>query len=113
MRRWMIPLALLASATPLALQAQDCTLGHLPESTNEAEIFRIRGVSTAFGRAASPVTLREHSTMVLFEVTTLSSIDPGTATPTYCNSTKPPENVNLMSVLPRTRVIFRLNDQFS
>jgi hypothetical protein len=112
MRRWMIPLALLAGATPQALQAQ-CTLGHLPDNSNEAEIFRIRGVSTAFGRVASPMTLREHSTMLLFEVTTVATIDPGTATPTFCNPGKPPENVNLMSVLPRPRVIFGLNDQFS
>jgi hypothetical protein len=109
----MIPLALLAGATPQALKAQDCTLGHLPASSNEAEIFRIRGVSTAFGRAGSPIALKEHSTMVFFEVTTLSSIDPGTATPTFCNPGKPPEHVNLLPVLPRPRVVFGLNDQFA
>ena len=113
MHHWMIPLALLAGATPLAAQGPDCTLGHLPVSSNEAEIFRIRGVSTAFGRAASPMALRQHTTMVLFEVTTLSTIDPGTATPTFCNPGKPPENVNLMAVLPRPRVIFGLSDGFS
>ena len=112
MRHWMIPLALVAGAAPLVAQG-DCTLGHLPESSNEAEIFRIRGVSTAFGRAASPMALRPHTTMVLFEVTTLSTIDPATATPTYCNPGKPPENVNLMAVLPRPRVIFGLTDGFS
>lgn len=111
MRHWMIPLALLAGAGPLA--AQDCTLGHLPESSNEAEIFRIRGASTAFGRAASPMTLREHSTMLLFEVTTLATIDKATATPTYCRPGKPNENVNLMAFLPRPRVIFGLSDEFS
>ena len=112
MRHWMIPLALVAGAAPLVAQG-DCTLGHLPESSKEAEIFRIRGVSTAFGRAASPMALRPHTTMVLFEVTTLSTIDPATATPTYCNPGKPPENVNLMAVLPRPRVIFGLTDGFS
>jgi len=112
MHHWMIPLALLAGAAPLAAQG-DCTLGHLPDGSNEAEIFRIRGVSTAFGRAASPMSLRQHSTMVLFELTTLSTIDPATATPTWCNIGKPPENVNLMSFLPRPRVIFGLSDGFS
>jgi hypothetical protein len=55
----------------------------------------------------------EHSTLLFFEVTTLSRIDPGTATPTFCNPGKPPENVNLMSVIPRPRVSFGLTDQFT
>ena len=116
MRHWMIPLALLAGAVPLAAQGPpppDCTLGHLPTGSNEAEIFRIRGVSTAFGRAASPMALREHTMMVLFEVATLPTIDKATATPTFCRPGKPNENVNLMAVLPRPRVIFGLSDGFS
>ncbi|MBW8772297.1 MAG: hypothetical protein JF590_03240 [Gemmatimonadetes bacterium] len=112
MRHWMIPLALLAGAGPLAAQG-DCTLGHLPDNTNEAEIFRIRGASTAFGRASSPMMLREHSTMVLFELTTLSNIDAATRTPTYCNVGKPPENANLLPIIPRPRIIFGLSDEFS
>jgi len=111
MRHWMIALALLAGAAPLA--AQDCTLGHLPDGSNEAEIFRIRGASTVFGRASSPMALREHSTMVLFELTSLTNIDAATRTPTYCNNGKPPENANLLPVLPRPRVIFGLSDEFS
>ncbi len=116
MRHWMIPLALLAGAAPLAAQGPpppDCTLGHLPTGSNEAKIFRIRGVSTAFGRAASPMALREHTMMVLFEVATLPTIDKATATPTFCRPGKPNENVNLMAVLPRPRVIFGLSDGFS
>ncbi len=112
MRSWMIPFALLAGASPLAAQA-DCTLGHLPESSNEAEIFRIRGVSTVFGRAASPMALRPKALMLLFEATTLPTVDDATATPSYCRAGKPAENVNLMGVLPRPRAIFGLADGFT
>ncbi len=44
------------------------------------------------------------------EATTLQTIDAETATPTYCRAGKPAENVNLMSVLPRPRVIFATLD---
>lgn len=111
MRYWMIPLALLASAAPLA--AQDCTLGNLPDGSNEAEIFRIRGVATAFGRAVAPMALRPKAIILSLDVSTLSSIDDETATPTFCRPGKPPENVNLMSFLPRPRVIFGLADGFT
>ncbi|MEO6067283.1 MAG: hypothetical protein ABJB33_02710 [Gemmatimonadota bacterium] len=112
MRSWMLPLALLAGAAPLAAQA-DCTLGHLPADSNEAEIFRIRGVSTVFARAASPMALRPKAMLLMFDVSTLSEIDAATATPTYCRPGKPAENVNLMAVLPRPRVIFGLADGFT
>jgi hypothetical protein len=109
MRYWTVPLALLVGAVPLVGQ-NDCTLGNLPESSNEAEIFRIRGVSTMFARAASPMALRERSLMVVFEAATLPTIDDETATPTYCRAGKPAENVNLMGFLPRPRVIVGLAD---
>ena len=109
MRYWMIPLALLSGVAPLTAQA-DCTLGNLPESSNEAEIFRIRGVSTAFARAASPMALRPKSILLMFEAATLPTIDDETATPTFCRPGKPAENVNLMGILPRPRVIFGLAD---
>lgn len=117
MPRWTLTAALLLGApaflAPRPLAAQDCTAGHLPDDSHEAEIFRIRGASTAFGRAISPVTPRQGAVLAMFEVTTLAHIDRSTATPTYCRPGKPAENVNLMSVLPRPRVIFGLSDGFT
>jgi len=83
-------------------------LGHLPSSSNEAEIFRIRGVSTVFARDASPMNLREGGMIVALEGTTLPEHRPATATPSYCRSGKPAEHVNLFPILPRPRVIFGL-----
>jgi len=94
---------------PLAAQG-DCTLGNLPDDSNEAEIFKIRGAATAFGRALAPSSLRPKGVLLMFEVTTLQEIDSATATPTYCRPGKPAENVNLMGVLPRPRVIFGIDD---
>ncbi|HWA40040.1 MAG TPA: hypothetical protein VG712_00415 [Gemmatimonadales bacterium] len=117
MHRWNLTVAvlfgILAVSPSRHLAAQDCTAGHLPDDSHEAEIFRIRGASTAFGRAISPVTPRQGAVFAMFEVTTLAHIDQGTATPTYCRPGKPAENVNLMSVLPRPRVIFGLADGFT
>ena len=117
MYRWNLTVAVLLGALAVApsrpLAAQDCTGGNLPDDSHEAEIFRIRGASTAFGRALSPVTPRRGSLFAMFEVTTLATIDKTTATPTYCRPGKPAENVNLMSVLPRPRVIFGLSDGFT
>jgi len=96
-------------AAPLAAQG-DCTLGNLPDDSHEAELFRIRGVPTAFGRAMAPSAMHPGGTILLMEVATLQTIDSATATPSYCNAGKPPENVNLMSVLPRPRVIFATVD---
>ncbi|HEX7918487.1 MAG TPA: hypothetical protein VF454_03740, partial [Gemmatimonadales bacterium] len=112
MRHWSLALALLVGAAPLAAQA-DCTAGNLPDDSHEAEIFRIRGASTAFGRAISPISPRQGSVFAMLEVSTLAHIDKTTATPTYCRPGKPSENVNLMSVLPRPRVIFGLSDGFT
>ena len=117
MRRWNLLVAVLLGGLVVwpsrRLAAQDCTAGHLPDDSHEAEIFRIRGASTAFGRAISPVTPRQGALFAMFEVTTLAHIDQSTATPTYCRPGKPAENVNLMSVLPRPRVIFGLADGFT
>jgi hypothetical protein len=113
MRYWSFAVALATATSPLAAQAPDCTLGHLPSSSNEAEIFRIRGVSTAFARDASPMNLRPGGLIVALEGTSLPSIDAATATPTYCRSGKPAEHVNIFPVLPRPRVIFGLADEFT
>ena len=113
MRHLIIATALAAAAGPLAAQATDCTLGHLPSSTNEAEIFRIRGASTAFARDASPMNLRPGGMVLAIEGTSLPNIDAGTATPTYCRSGKPAEHVNLFPVLPRPRLIYGLADEFT
>jgi hypothetical protein len=99
---------LVAGAHPLA--AQDCTLGNLPDNSNEAEIFRIRGAATAFGRAIAPSALHPGAVVLMMEGTTLQEIDQETATPSYCRAGKPAENVNLMSVLPRPRVILGAAD---
>ena len=96
-------------AAPLAAQG-DCTLGNLPDDSHEAELFRIRGVPTAFGRAMAPSAMHPGGTILLMEVATLQTIDSATATPSYCNAGKPDENVNLMPVLPRPRVIFSTVD---
>lgn len=101
--------ALLAAALPLAAQ-NDCTLGHLPDDSHEAEIFKIRGAATAFGRASAPSAYHPGAVVLMMEATTLQTIDAATATPTYCRPGKPAENVNLMSVLPRPRVIFATLD---
>ncbi len=113
MRHWIIALALAGTARTLAAQAPDCTLGHLPDGSNEAEVFRIRGTSTVFARDASPVTLRPGSIVVLVEGTSLPNIDAGTATPSYCRSGKPAEHVNLIGILPRPRVVFGLADEYT
>ncbi|HET7043031.1 MAG TPA: hypothetical protein VFI13_13520 [Gemmatimonadales bacterium] len=113
MRHLIIATALAAVAGPLAAQAPDCTLGHLPSNTHEAELFRIRGVSTVFARDASPMTLRPGGLIVALEATSLPDIDAATATPTYCRSGKPPEHVNLLPVLPRPRLIYGLADEFT
>jgi hypothetical protein len=97
-------------AAPLRVAAQDCTLGNLPDDSHEAEIFKIRGAATAFGRATAPSAYHPGGIVFLMEGATLQTIDDETATPTYCRAGKPPENVNLMSVLPRPRVIFAALD---
>jgi hypothetical protein len=109
----MIAVALTLGASPLAAQLGNCTLGHLPDSTNEAEIFRIRGASTVFARDASPMTLRQGAMIFAFEVSSLPNIDAATATPSYCRSGKPAEHVNLFPALPRPRMIFGLADEFT
>lgn len=101
--------ALLAGTLPLAAQG-DCTLGHLPDDSHEAEIFRIRGAATAFGRAIAPSAYHPGGVVLMMEAATLQEIDSVTATPSYCRAGKPAENVNLMSVLPRPRVIFATAD---
>lgn len=111
MRHWIIALACLAGTTSLA--AQDCTEGHLPNSSNEAEIFRIRGASTVFSRVASPMSMRPGSVVLLLEGSALPDIDAATRTPSYCRTGKPPENVNLLPVLPRPRAIFGLADELT
>lgn len=113
MRYTLLAVALTAVVSPLAAQAPDCTLGHLPDRTNEAEIFRVRGASTVFARVSSPLSLREHGVILLFEGTQLPNIDAATATPTYCRSGKPPEHVNIFPVLPRPRMILGLADEFA
>lgn len=117
MHRWTliaaVSLGALAVSAPRPLAAQDCTLGNLPDDSHEAEIFRIRGASTAFGRAISPVSPRQGAMFAMLEVATLPDIDASTATPTYCRPGKPAENVNLMAFLPRPRVIFGLADGFT
>lgn len=113
MRYWLIPVALAAAASPLSAQLGNCTLGHLPDGSNEAELFRIRGTSTVFARVASPLTLREKGVVIAFEATSLPAVDDATATPTYCNTGKPPEHVNLLPVLPRPRVIIGLADEIT
>ena len=100
--------ALLGAGAPLA--AQDCTLGNLPDDSHEAELFRIRGAATAFGRATAPSAYHPGGVVLLMEGSTLQEIDAETATPTFCRPGKPAENVNLMSVLPRPRVLFATQD---
>jgi hypothetical protein len=109
LRRAGAILALLCGAAG-SLAAQDCTLGNLPDDSREAELFRMRGVPTAFGRAMAPTSLRPKGILLMLEVATLQEIDSATATPTYCNPGKPPENVNLLGILPRPRVIFGIDD---
>jgi hypothetical protein len=111
MHRITVLLALLAlcGVRPLAAQG-DCTLGNLPDDSNEAELFKIRGAATAFGRAIAPTSLRPKGVLLMFEVSTLQEIDSATATPTYCRPGKPSENINLLGVLPRPRVIFGIDD---
>jgi len=104
-----VALLALLPAGPLAAQG-NCTLGNLPDDSHEAEIFRIRGAATAFGRALAPTSLRPKGVLLMFEVSTLQEIDSATATPTYCRPGKPAENINLMGVLPRPRVIFGIDD---
>jgi len=113
MRYWLIPVALAAVTSSLSAQLGNCTLGHLPNSTNEAELFRIRGVSTAFARDASPMSLRPGGMVLALEGTTLPNIDAATATPTYCNPGKPPEHVDLLPILPRPRAVFGLANDFT
>jgi hypothetical protein len=105
----LLGLLALVPTGPLAAQG-DCTLGNLPDDSHEAEIFKIRGVSTAFGRAIAPTSLRPKGVLLMFEVSTLQEIDSTTATPTYCRPGKPAENINLLGVLPRPRVIFGIDD---
>lgn len=112
MRHWILALALTTGAIPLAAQV-DCTLGHLPDGSNEAELFRIRGASTVFARDASPMTLREGGLVLALEGTALPSIAPATATATYCRPGKPPEHVDLLPILPRPRAVFGLADDMT
>jgi len=91
----------------------DCTAGHLPTGSNEAELFRIRGASTVFGRVSSPLNLRPNGVILLLEGTTLGHIDPEAATASYCRPGKPPEHVNLLPLLPRPRVIVGLADELT
>lgn len=112
MRHWILAVALAAVASPLAAQI-DCTAGHLPDGSNEAELFRIRGVSTVFGRVSSPLNLHPNGMVFLLEGTQLPDIDAATATATYCRPGKPPEHVNLLPVLPRPRVIIGLADEMT
>jgi hypothetical protein len=102
---------LLFALSAVPLSAQDCTEGNLPSSSNEAELFRIRGTSMVFARVSSPMALQPGRLILLMEGSTLPSIDDGTATPTYCRPGKPAENVNLLPLLPRPRMLFGLNDE--
>ena len=104
-------LVLLLALSTAPLSAQDCTEGNLPDSSNEAELFRIRGTSMVFARVASPMALRAGRMIFLMEGTTLPNIDDGTATPSHCRPGKPAENVNLLPVLPRPRMLFGLSEE--
>jgi hypothetical protein len=58
----------------------------------------------------APSAQHPGGTILLMEVATLQTIDSATATPSYCRAGKPDENVNLMSVLPRPRIILATVD---
>jgi hypothetical protein len=104
-------LLLLCALSTTTLSAQDCTEGNLPDSSNEAELFRIRGTSMVFARVSSPMALQAGRLIFLMEGSMLPTIDDGTATPNFCRPGKPAENVNLLPVLPRPRMLFGLSEE--
>ena len=107
MRQFLLVLATLVTAGPLAAQT-DCTAGHLPYNSNEAQLLRTFEVPLAFGTAGAPAGLARGAVQVSAEVTYLPHIDPSIATPTYCRPGKPPEHVNLLFGVPRPRVMVGL-----
>jgi hypothetical protein len=99
-------LCLLLLAVPSSALAQgDC----FPAGdSHEAQAFGILAVPLAFGPASAPAKMRPWSLRVALETSYVPNIDDSTATPTVCRPGKGPENVNIISLLPRPRLALGL-----
>lgn len=103
---WLVWMAAIW-AVPAAAQT-DCTAGHLPYNSNEAQLLRKFEVPLAFGASGAPTALAPGQVQLGVDVTYLPHIDSTVATPTYCRPGKPPEHVNLLFGVPRPRVTIGL-----
>ncbi|HEU5357913.1 MAG TPA: hypothetical protein VFU45_02245 [Gemmatimonadales bacterium] len=108
MRITWLALAAITWTAPLAAQT-DCTLGHLPYNSNEARLLRKFEAPLVFAPGGAPAELHGGQVQFGVDVTYLPHIDSTTATPTYCRPGKPPENVNLLSAIPRPRMAIGLS----
>ncbi|HSC58701.1 MAG TPA: hypothetical protein VLC11_04010 [Gemmatimonadales bacterium] len=108
MRITWLALTAITWTAPLAAQT-DCTLGHLPYSSNEARLLRKFEAPLILSPGAAPAGLARGQVEVGVDVTYLPHIDSAVATPTYCRPGKPPENVNLIGAIPRPRIAIGLS----
>ncbi|MEO8199554.1 MAG: hypothetical protein ABI679_03435 [Gemmatimonadota bacterium] len=102
---WIIFLAMPATA----LAQGDCFPA---KDSHEAQAFGILAVPLAFGPAAAPSRVAPGTLRIGFDVSYMPNIDDSTATPTVCRPGKGPENVNILSILPRPRASIGLPGGF-
>jgi hypothetical protein len=106
-RRVWVWAALLLLPGRLVAQV-DCTLGHLPGDSHEAQTMAIFEVPLAFAPAGPPESPGWAFVRVSLEVAYLPEVDRQTATPTYCRPVKGPEHTDLLFAFPRPRVAIGL-----
>lgn len=83
------------------------------DDSNEAKLFGIRAVAVAFSPAAAPRVPAPGRVELGLELTYLTEIDSLTAVPETCYPGKAADNVNILSVLPRPRILVGLPAGFA
>jgi hypothetical protein len=99
------------AASPAAAQgpSDDC----FPSpSSNEAKTMATFGVPLAFSAVAAPERLAPGRLRAGLELAYVPAVDRVTATPTFCRPGKGPENTELLSLVPRPRVMMSLPGGF-
>ena len=113
MRLRILAIAAAGALSASAAVAQGGIVCRPGEDSNEAQVMAIRAVPLAFSPASAPRTLAQWRVEVGLEVAYLTDIDSATAVPTTCYPGKAADNVNVLSVLPRPRVLVGLPGGFT
>lgn len=104
--RGALPLAALLFPLPAAAQTGiTCRPG---DDSNEARTLATMAVAVAFSPAGAPEVRAPWRVELGIELATVPEVDSADAVPTTCRPGKGAENVNLLGVLPRPRVLVGL-----